>query len=237
MSSPEVQTRDTPQSIADRVAARVSSALKKEKDVVPDPRGLSAIVGAVIEGFATLPAERRRELSEHPDEFSQRIRHLVEDLAYEDSDRIHLDSPEEVETSQGEGLGPILAPGARQRGLAGIAVHRRIEDWAGKVAGATELSRKYGIARSSLNRWQRSGDVIGLLKGTRKRIYPVEQFVDGRPVRGIREILRLVDSERVAWLWLSQRNPLLKGARPIDLLRQDRKHEVLDVAEAYFAAA
>lgn len=241
MSRTEAQNHDNHQSIADRVAARVASALKKEKNVVPAPRALSAIVGAVIESYATLPAYRRQELNEHPEELSQRVRHLVEELARSEGDTvrqvIHLKAPDKVETSQGGGLGAILDREAGRTALAGRAVSRAIAEWAGPVAGATELERTFGIPRSTLNRWQHTGDVISLLKGTRNRVYPTEQFVDGRPVRGIRDIRQLARSERVAWLWMSRENPLVGGKRPIDLLRQERVDEVIAAAQAYFTAA
>ncbi|KXF74698.1 hypothetical protein ATN84_22650 [Paramesorhizobium deserti] len=234
-SSPESERRD--RNIADRVAAKVSNALKTEKGFGPGSLALSALIaGEVAEVVARLPAEQRQELNAHSAELKQRIRRVFESFGRERSGRIPLSLPDEIEPSKGEGLGAIVTPEQGQKGLAAIAIHRKLEDWAGRVAGATELNRNYGVARSSLNRWQHEGDVIGLLKGTRKHVYPVEQFVDGRPARGIRKIIQLAKSERMAWLWLSQRNPVLNGRKPIDLLKQDRVGEVVEAAAAYFAA-
>lgn len=47
-----------------------------------------------------------------------------------------------------------------------------IEDWAGHVAGSTYLEENLRIARSTLHRWQRRGDVIALRKGGRKHVFP-----------------------------------------------------------------
>lgn len=106
----------------------------------------------------------------------------------------------------------------------------------GAAAGATEISRDYGIPRSTLNHWHHAGDVIALLKGTKKHVYPVEQFIDGRLAKGIGTINALVGNSRVAWLWLSQANAALSGRKPIDVLKQDRVDEVIEIARAYFAA-
>ncbi len=148
--------------------------------------------------------------------------------------KIKLVVPEAVEPTKGEGLGEIVSREEGERLLKEFAVARKIEDWAGTIAGATELSRDYGIPRSTLHRWQHSGEVIGLLKGTKKHVFPIEQFIDGRPARGISTIIDLAGGHRVAWLWLRQANPVLGGRRPIDLLKQDRIDEVIDTAQVYF---
>ena len=59
-----------------------------------------------------------------------------------------------------------------------------------------------------------SDEVIGLLKGTKKHMFPVEQFIDGRPARGIFAIVGLAGGHRVAWPWLRQANPVLSGRKP-----------------------
>ncbi|RUU69465.1 hypothetical protein EOD03_34365, partial [Mesorhizobium sp. M7A.T.Ca.TU.009.01.1.2] len=100
-----------------------------------------------------------------------------------------------------------------------------IEDWAGRVAGSTYLEENLRIARSTLHRWQRRGEVIALRKGGRKHVFPLAQFVDGRPVAGIRDVLSLISNPRLAWLWLTRLSAQLDGRVPIDLLRQDQVDE------------
>ena len=73
-----------------------------------------------------------------------------------------------------------------------------------------------------------------LLVGARKHAFPLEQFVDGRPIEGIADVLKVVGNPRRAWLWLVQESPLLGNKRPIDLLKQDRKDEVMDAARTVF---
>ena len=223
--------------IAERVSAKVSSALRTEKTVGEASLALSALIaGEMAELVAGLPNERRQELKAHSAELMQRVRRAVEGFRRERHGSLALEVPKEIEPSKGEGLGPIVSPEIGERTLDEMAASRKLEGWAGTVAGATELNRAYGIARSSLNRWQHDDDVIGLLKGTRKHVYPVEQFVDGRPARGLREVIALAGSHRVAWLWLIQQNPVLDGRKPIDLLKRDRVHEVVDAARPYFLA-
>ncbi|RWN35364.1 MAG: DUF2384 domain-containing protein [Mesorhizobium sp.] len=108
-----------------------------------------------------------------------------------------------------------------------------IEDWAGRVAGSTYLEENLRIARSTLHRWQRRGEVIALRKGGRKHVFPLAQFVDGRPVAGIRDVLSLITNPRLAWLWLTRPSAQLDGRVPIDLLRQDQVDEVVEAARVF----
>ncbi|WP_136617425.1 MULTISPECIES: antitoxin Xre/MbcA/ParS toxin-binding domain-containing protein [Mesorhizobium] len=108
-----------------------------------------------------------------------------------------------------------------------------IEDWAGRVAGSTYLEENLRIARSTLHRWQRRSEVIALRKGGRKHVFPLAQFVDGRPVTGIRDVLSLISNPRLAWLWLTRPSAQLDGRVPIDLLRQDHVDEVVEAARAF----
>ncbi|MGX5805861.1 antitoxin Xre/MbcA/ParS-like domain-containing protein, partial [Bradyrhizobium sp. Arg314] len=66
-------------------------------------------------------------------------------------------------------------------------------------------------------------------RGSRKHVFPLAQFIDGRPIPGIRLVLSSISDPRIAWLWLISPSPLLKGRVPIELLREGRD---LDVASA-----
>ncbi|RUX44082.1 DUF2384 domain-containing protein, partial [Mesorhizobium sp. M7A.F.Ca.CA.002.09.1.1] len=59
------------------------------------------------------------------------------------------------------------------------------------------------------------------------------QFVDGRPVAGIRDVLSLITNPRLAWLWLTRPSAQLDGRVPIDLLRQDQVDEVVEAARVF----
>ena len=90
------------------------------------------------------------------------------------------------------------------------------------------------MPRSTLNAWRARKAVIGLLRGERKLAYPVEQFVDARPVQGIADVLRVAPDERAAWLWLRQPHPALEGKLPIEVLKAGRREAVARVAERDF---
>ena len=102
------------------------------------------------------------------------------------------------------------------------------------MAGSTELERDHGVARSTLHTWQKQGAVIGLLKGVRKHVFPLDQFIDGRPIEGLAEVLRVVGEPRTAWLWLKEPHPALNGATPLARLKARRIGEVVEVARANF---
>lgn len=223
-------------SVATRVATKVKDALRTEALLEAGAAALSArIAGIAAAAVAELPAEARRKLTRREPELMTRIRDLVEAFGGEAGGaRIALEVPRKVEPRKGAGLGEILSAEDGGRALGDYAVAHRLEDWAGPVAGPTELARDHGIARSTLHHWQQGGDVIGLLKGTRKHVYPVEQFVDGRPAKGLAEIGVIVGDPRTTWLWLSRGNPVLSGRKPIDLLKRGRVAEVVEAARDHF---
>jgi HTH DNA binding domain/Protein of unknown function (DUF2384) len=237
MASPNIQIgRKGRARVAERVTSKVADALKGDKAFESGSLALSArIAGVAAAAVLNLPVEARQELTKRQAEFMRGVQRLVQTFGDEPGrTKIKLVVPETVEPTKREGFGEIVSKEEGKRLLKKFAVARKIEDWAGAVAGATELSRDYGIPRSTLHRWQHSGEVIGLLKGTKKHVFPIEQFIDGRPARSISAIIDLADGHRVAWLWLRQANPALGGRKAIDLLKQDRIDEVIDAAQAYF---
>jgi uncharacterized protein (DUF2384 family) len=236
MANPNMQIDRDGGRVADRVTSKVTNALKSDRAFESGSLALSAhIAGAAAAAVLNLPAEARQELTKRQAELMRGVRRLVETFSDDvRRGKIKLAVPETVEPSRGEGLGQIVSAEEGKRLLRKFAVARKIEDWAGPVAGASEISRDYGIPRSTLHRWQHSDEVIGLLKGTKKHVFPVEQFIDGRPARGISAVVGLAGGHRVAWLWLRQANPVLSGRKPIDLLKQDRIDEVVDTARSYF---
>ncbi|WP_436285933.1 antitoxin Xre/MbcA/ParS-like domain-containing protein [Rhizobium sp. LjRoot258] len=53
------------------------------------------------------------------------------------------------------------------------------------------METRFGTKRSTLHDWQKRGAVIGLLRGERKHVFPIAQFVDGRPIEGMSEITKI----------------------------------------------
>lgn len=141
----------------------------------------------------------------------------------------------EPEVSQGEGLGALVSAAEGRERLAVYATPLKVEAWAGPLAGPTELEREHGVARSTLHAWQKQGAVIGLLVGVRKHAFPIEQFIDGRPVAGLAPVLEVIGDPRIAWLWLREPNPGLAGASPLARLKSGAVDSVIEVARSNFA--
>ena len=81
------------------------------------------------------------------------------------------------------------------------------------MAGPGEIERDFGTKRSTLHDWQKRGAVIGLLKGERKHVYPLAQFIDGRPIEGMTRITKVVQIRAPLWLWLTSPHPTKTGRR------------------------
>jgi len=220
------------------VAAEIAKVIArhnagKPKAVINATGRLAARLAAAA---AALPlSSQKKLLTGKPKQDVERMVNVLLELSSDvQSERIEIPEPAEVEHSKGSGFGELLTPEEGRRRLAEYATPIRIEEWAGPVAGPVELERDYGIRRSTLHNWQRRGAVIGLLKGERKHVFPLEQFVDGRPVEGLARIVEIAPSPRSAWFWLVQGSPLLGGKRPIGLLKQDRAEEVVEAARAVY---
>lgn len=108
-----------------------------------------------------------------------------------------------------------------------------IEEWAGEVAGSTYLEEHFRIPRSTLHRWQRRNEVIALRKGGRKHVFPLAQFIDGRPASGISEVMSAIGNPRLAWFWLTRPSPQLRGRIPIEVLKQDMVCDVVSAARKF----
>ena len=93
-----------------------------------------------------------------------------------------------------------------------------------------EASLSYGELEASVGQFASGLLAIGLLRGERKFAYPLEQFIDARPLEGIADILRLAPDPRGAWLWLRQPNATLGQKSPLACLRAGRKAAVLEAA-------
>ena len=205
-------------------------------------KAIGKLVAEVGAAAARLPAgaqkrlaARSAELRKVMTEIATRPNASVSSASVSTEQPLKLVARGPAEVSQGEGLGAVLSGQQGRERLAAYATDTKIETWAGRVAGATELERDFGTARSTLHAWQKQGDVIGLLVGVRKHAFPVEQFVDGRPVAGLGLILEVIGEPRTAWLWLREPNPELGGVTPLARLKAGTINDVLEVARSNFA--
>lgn len=141
---------------------------------------------------------------------------------------------EPIERTQGSGLGEVLSLSDGRARLAAYAAPKPIEEWAGAVGGAGDIEAKFGVKRTTLNAWYKQGAVIGLLRGQRKLAYPLEQFIDGRPLQGIADILAVTPDARSAWLWMRQPHGALDGQTPLAALLAGKQDQVSSIARRDF---
>jgi hypothetical protein len=139
-----------------------------------------------------------------------------------------------VERHKGTGLGHLLSLEEGRERLANYVQTRPLESWAGPVAGPSKIEKQLHVARSTLNEWHRRGVVIGLLRGERKHVYPLDQFVDARPMKGIADVAKIAPDDRAAWLWLRQPHGRFDMRPPLELLKAGQRDEVVQAAERDF---
>lgn len=221
----------SPTAVADvvKVLARHNPGLSKTALAAT-----SRVMAAVSAVAARLPPDQQRRIAADDKKLARAIETAVAELAEKRRDELEelrIETPEEVGT--GSGLGELVDIEEGRRRLADYAIPVRLEDWAGPVAGPSEIEKRFGTKRSTLHDWQKRGAIIGLLKGERKHVFPLAQFVDGRPVEGMPQVTRIIRNPRAAWQWLIQPKPSIGGA-PLDRLKKGRLDEVLAAAERDF---
>ena len=194
----------------------------------------SKVVAAVTAAAVRLSDEQQKHILAGRKVLAETMESVIADLADKEHDElisIKMDKP--IEVSRGQGLGHLIDEAEGRRRLAEIAVPVRLEDWAGPVAGPTEIERLFGTKRSTLHEWQKRGAVVGLLRGERKHVFPLAQFVDGRPVEGMSDVVRVIRNPRVAWQWLIQPKPSISGT-PLERLKQGYTSQVIEAAKRDF---
>lgn len=194
-------------------------------------------VTALAAAAARLSPEQQQRIVAHEKDLAKAVEKVVQAIAAREasaSDLIVLDVQTPVEVSMGEGFGELLSEKEGRQRLEDYATPMKLEDWAGPIAGPGEIERDYGIRRSTLHDWQKRGAVIGLLKGERKHVFPLAQFIDGRPIEGMAQIRKIIKDPRVAWLWLIKRHPGTGRRPPLDRLKEGRIEEVVAVARRDF---
>ncbi len=228
----QLHSADTRAGVRRLVADEVSEALTRQsglaKVAAANTAQIVAAVAAAVVGLS--PAQQKRLKSKSAD-----VADMIAAFARDDipAERIVIPEPTTIERVKGSGFGDLIDIEEGRRRLAAYATKAPLEEWAGPVAGSSALHER-GIARSTLHDWQKRGKVVALLAGARKHVFPLEQFVDGRPLEGIAQVIASAPSPRSAWLWLVHNSPLLAGKRPIDVLKQDRVEDVVDAARTVF---
>lgn len=100
---------------------------------------------------------------------------------------------------------------------------RRLLGSAGKPISKQAVSKRRGL--------------LALRTGSHRVVYPCFQFVDGRLVRGLDEVVDVLPERLVSrWTvasWLVSENPELDDERPIDVLAEGHTAPVFDAARSW----
>jgi uncharacterized protein (DUF2384 family) len=213
----------------------VRAALQKQiPGAAPsDVRSLAQVVVIVWDLVGALPEAERREIVQGKDRLRAALLQAWP-ARRKAPGRRAIEDAGGVEHSRGTGLGERISVVDGRERLDRYAKVRPLESWAGPTAGAGEIEHALGIPRSTLSSWQQKGSVIGLLRGERKLAYPLEQFVDARPLEGLADLLKVAPDARSAWLWLRQPHVALLHRSPLDVLKDGGKEAVVRVAERDF---
>ena len=195
---------------------------------------LAKLIVVISRAVSTLSPVERRSIPLAEDRLRELLLSAARPRADTVPERTFFEDSGPVEQSTGGGLGDTVGLDEGLARLAAYAPKRPVESWAGAVAGAGEIETSLSIPRSTLNEWQRRGAVIGLLRGERKRVYPLEQFVDSRPVPGLAAVVQVAPDARAAWLWLRQPHGSLDMQTPLDILKRGKVDRVVTAAERDF---
>lgn len=185
---------------------------------------MARFVSIAVDVMSGVAAQRLLKLAD-----KQTLRKVLEQVA----DQLATDEkmPDtSADPMRGKGLGEVLSLAEGRARLAAYATPMAIEEWAGPVGGAKEIEAQFGVGRSTLSTWHKNGAVVGLLRGQRKLAYPLEQFIDGRPLQGLSDVVAAAPDARSAWLWLRQRHGALDGETPLAVLRAGKRDQVIGLA-------
>lgn len=215
----------------------VRAALQQHNPGAPagNVRTMAKIIAIVSDVLAELPDARRRKLMMTKGDLRNALIQVTS-APGRLAGRAYIEEAGRVEVSQGTGLGERVSLEDGRARLDRYAVAKPLESWAGPVAGAGEIEQQLGIPRSTLSNWQQRGAVVGLLRGERKLAYPLDQFVDARPLEGIADVLKVAPDARSAWLWLRQPHGALDQRTPLEVMRTTGGRErVAQTADRDFA--
>ena len=135
-----------------------------------------------------------------------------------------------TEVSAGAGLGGSLSPEAADERLERITQFVPVESWAGEVARPTEFIERIGVARSTLDSWRQEGIAVGLPRGRRAHVYPLEQFREGRPLPELDAVVRAAGGDHARLALAPDAACRLQGQAPLNALKRGATDAVADAA-------
>jgi hypothetical protein len=140
----------------------------------------------------------------------------------------------EAAFDNGEGLGEEISAEEGRRRLRAFAKTVPVSHWAGELVSEQDLRGRYHLSKAEIDTWKAGAGVVTLLNDAGEIAFPVEQFVNGRPVKGLGEIVEKIGNPRVAWMWLRQPHAVFEARQPLEVLKSGRARDVLQAAARDF---
>src|SRR3546814_255281 len=171
----QLHSADTRAGVRRLVADEVSEALTRQsglaKTAAANTAQIVAAVAAAVVGLS--PAQQKRLKSKSAD-----VADMIAAFARDDmpAERIVIPEPATIERGKGSGFGDLIDIEEGRRRLAAHATQVPLEEWAGRVAGSSALHER-GIARSTLQDWQKRGQAVARLARARKHVLLPATFV------------------------------------------------------------
>lgn len=208
----------------DETAVQAALLARNPRAPASELDSMARFVSIAVDVMSGLTAHRRFKLANE-----KKLRKALQQVA---DQLVTVDEANGAgaEKTRGSGLGEVLSLAEGRARLATYATPMPIEEWAGPVGGAKDIEAQFGVGRSTLSTWQKNGAVVGLLRGQRKLAYPLEQFIDGRPLQGLSDVVAAAPDARSAWLWMRQPHGALDGETPLALLRAGKRNQVIALA-------
>ena len=173
------------------------------------------VLGFSVGGLPGLSGTATRFLRQHPRQARVAVTAALEAAAVQyEADAAALES-----TDVPDALRPFIVNGPLE------------PNWIGASAAADRLE----VSRTTVYDWVERKKLIGWRSTKQGTIIPAEQILGpGKVVKGITEVLQLIEDPELAWDFLSREWPFAdERVRPIDKLKAGNTEEVLNAAPSF----
>jgi hypothetical protein len=149
--------------------------------------------------------------------------------AVDEGEELPFDAPGMV-PSEGEGLGEEISAEEGDSRLKAYARTVPVRQWAGDLVSELDLRTRFRLSKRQIDEWKSGDDMVALFDDDGEVAFPVDQFVNGRPIKGLSEVLQQIGNARVAWMWLCQPHAVFGTQRPLEVLKSGGASQVLQAA-------
>ncbi len=208
-------------------------------DKVQLARLLQNIDVLVLEAYGLSAAQRQDLLSTIGDDERPLIGHTTKrrnargalkgGLASEGNDRSQFDLAETA-FDHGDGLGEEISAEEGVRRLAAYAKTVPVRQWAGELVSEQGLRDRFHLSKAEIDTWKAGASVVTLFDDDGEVAFPVDQFFNRRPVKGLGEVVEKIGNPRVAWMWLRQPHAVFEARQPLEVLKSGGAREVVQAA-------